>query len=222
MSVTDSQVTSSSSWESPLIVIPVVREPLVVGLILVGLGTTSTGTAAELAPPIVQARAQTNSGGIPDSVRAPDSDVAELRLVSGLSWDQLARLFGVSRRAVHFWVSGKPMTLANEERLYSLLSVFRKMDRGSAAENRALLFGFSERGETPFELLVRGEFDRALFLIGMGTAMRRKPLAPLPTAESKKRAPPPPERLADAMHARVHVDKGRLVAATPIRSRRAK
>lgn len=43
-----------------------------------------------------------------------------------LSWDELAKLFGVSRRTVHYWVSGSRMAAHNQQRLESL--VFRTRD----------------------------------------------------------------------------------------------
>ena len=36
---------------------------------------------------------------------------------SGLTWDQLRRLFGVSRRALHMWAGGAQMNSRNQERL---------------------------------------------------------------------------------------------------------
>ena len=34
-------------------------------------------------------------------------EIAELRSLSGLTWEQTARLLGVTRRSVHFWASGE-------------------------------------------------------------------------------------------------------------------
>ena len=82
--------------------------------------------------------------------------IGELRRLSGLTWDQLARLFGVSRRSVHFWASGKPMAPSNEEHLRRLLAVVRKVDRGSARANRAILLGADEDGISLFDLLAAG------------------------------------------------------------------
>lgn len=43
--------------------------------------------------------------------------VEELHARTGLTWQQLARLFGVSRRAVHMWANGNRMSSTNLERL---------------------------------------------------------------------------------------------------------
>ena len=39
--------------------------------------------------------------------------IAQLRRLTGLTWEQLAYLFGVSRQSVHFWASGGTMTAAH-------------------------------------------------------------------------------------------------------------
>ena len=43
--------------------------------------------------------------------------IEALHARTGLTWQQLARLFGVSRRAVHMWASGNRMSSTNLERL---------------------------------------------------------------------------------------------------------
>src|SRR5918996_4642559 len=39
--------------------------------------------------------------------------VLELHRLSGLTWAQLASVFGVDRRAIHFWAAGRPMSAGN-------------------------------------------------------------------------------------------------------------
>lgn len=55
------------------------------------------------------------------SVVSPAELLVETREASGLTWDQLARYFGVSRRAVHLWAAGGRMSAANEELLAHLV-----------------------------------------------------------------------------------------------------
>lgn len=62
--------------------------------------------------------------------------VTALRNDSGLTWDQLARLFGVSRRAVHFWASGGNMNSQNHQMASQLLSQVRALAGQSAEERR--------------------------------------------------------------------------------------
>ena len=143
--------------------------------------------------------------------------IAELRRTSGLTWDQIGRLFGVSRRSVHFWASGKPMNVANEQHLLQVLDVVRRADRGDARSNRAVLFEVSADG-TPFDLLASKRFDEAGALLGRGPGSRRLTLRPLDAKAAAERTPLPPEALIDAMNDRVHRDVGRVRPARTVRN----
>ena len=143
--------------------------------------------------------------------------IAELRRTSGLTWDQIGRLFGVSRRSVHFWASGKPMNAANEQHLLQVLDIVRRADRGDALSNRAVLFEVSADG-TPFDLLASKRFDEAGALLGRGPGRRRLTLRPLDAKAAAERAPLPPEALIDAMNDRIHRDVGRVRPARTVRS----
>lgn len=72
------------------------------------------------------------------------SRVRRLKEDSGLTWDQLRRLFGVSRRAVHMWAGGARMNSRNEERLAYLERIVSAAG-STAAERRDALVG-SPRG----------------------------------------------------------------------------
>lgn len=49
--------------------------------------------------------------------QSPADAIAELRETLELSWDELAALFGVSRRTVHYWARGARLSSANQARL---------------------------------------------------------------------------------------------------------
>jgi DNA-binding transcriptional regulator YiaG len=139
-------------------------------------------------------------------VRA-EAAIGELRRLSGLTWDQLARLLDVSRRALHFWASGMAMTPANEERLGRLLGVVRQIDRGSASENRAVLLGARGDGTVPFDRLAEGRYEEVVDLLGPG-GPPRKPRMKVSAAVLAERAPRPPEELVGALHDRIHHELG--------------
>jgi DNA-binding transcriptional regulator YiaG len=84
---------------------------VIVGQILAGIGTTTIEEFTTVAPP------QTNAGASAPEPSLTGDALSELRRLSGLSWEQLARMLGVSRRALHFWASGKAMARSNEEHL---------------------------------------------------------------------------------------------------------
>ncbi|WP_152628111.1 hypothetical protein [Streptacidiphilus neutrinimicus] len=77
--------------------------------------------------------------------------VTQLRADTGLTWDQLGRLFGVSRRAVHLWASGKQMNARNIELLSALEKLVSKAPGGNPQERRAWLFSPDREGVTPLE-----------------------------------------------------------------------
>jgi transcriptional regulator with XRE-family HTH domain len=141
------------------------------------------------------------------SVEATRSAIYELRRLSGLTWDQLARLFNVSRRSLHFWASGKPLNSDNQEHLQRLLSVLRKIDRGSAAENRIALLQPTPDGLLPIDLLAGARYDEVVAALGIAPARRKQiTLIPLSAEAQAARKPVPPERLTGALHDNVHRD----------------
>lgn len=198
-----------------------VRQHVLVGCMLAGLGTSAVYAApADLGRP-QRAIEQTTAGTIAQSAQPAGTAIGELRRLSGLTWDQLARMFGVSRRSLHFWASGKPMAPSNEEHLQRVLAILRKLDRGTASANRAALLGAREDGTLPFDLLVEGDYERALALLGPGEERRVSP--PKLSEEARAaRVPRPPEELVGALQDRISPTSGRLLAAKPIATPRRK
>jgi transcriptional regulator with XRE-family HTH domain len=200
---------------------------------LVGLGTSSAHALTEeqihrALPPADQTTAGAAplffvavTGADPAPAEPAGAAIAELRRVSGLTWDQLARLFGVSRRSVHFWASGKPMAPSNEEHLHRVLAVLRKIDRGSASANRTALLGVRKDGSIPFDLLVARDYGGVLVLLGRGETRRVSP-PKLSDQARATRAPRPPEEMVGALQDRIHPTSGRLFGAKPIATTRRK
>ncbi len=149
--------------------------------------------------------------------RSTASALVELRRISGLTWDQLGRIFGVSRRSVHFWASGKPLNATNEERLHRVLDVVRGADRGSASANRAALLA-PVGGRVPLELLASQDFDDAREILGRGVPRRALHHDDMITPSKDARRPPRPETLIDALHDDPYVDVGRGRAARTTRN----
>lgn len=142
--------------------------------------------------------------------------VSELRRISGLTWEQLGELFGVSRRSVHFWASGQPLNAANEARLLHVLDIVRAGDRGSAAETRAALVA-REGEKSVFDLLAAGQLDEARALLGNGPGRRRLVRHELSPEAKAARAPLRVEELIEARHEPVHRDPGGARAARTVR-----
>lgn len=81
--------------------------------------------------------------------------VAELKARSGLTWTQIAQLFGVTRRAVHLWVEGGSMSTPNRERLGELHTIVsRSGQTDPSAVRQWLLSAESGSTRTRFAVLV--------------------------------------------------------------------
>lgn len=154
-----------------------------------------------------------------EEAQSTSSAIMELRRLSGLTWEQLATLFNVARRSLHFWASGKPVNAPNEERLRRVLAVVRKADRGFASKNRAMLLEDRD-GVVPFDLLARGEYETFIELVGTGPGRRELKLAPLSLEALEARKPQPPEELVGALQDRVHVDVGRARPGRAVKNKK--
>ncbi len=125
--------------------------------------------------------------------------INELRRLSGLTWEQLARLFNVSRRTLHFWASGQKINSLNEEKLNRLLGIVRYIDRGSASLNRDLLLQPNNNEKLLFDLLIAGKYQEVKNFLGSGNAPKKPKLNPLSEDAIKSRTPISPENLIDAL-----------------------
>lgn len=83
---------------------------------------------------------------------ATDDTVAKLRLLTGLTGDQMGRLFGVSRRSIQGWIAGATMAAPHQERLSSLLA--RVAPLGSSADERKRQLLSSAAGPSIFHQMV--------------------------------------------------------------------
>jgi DNA-binding transcriptional regulator YiaG len=93
-------------------------------------------TAAPTSAAAQPAAAAAETAGADRATQA--AEVRWLHEASGLTWEQLGRMFGVSRRAVHLWANGGRMNAANAELLGQLVAVVRELP-GDADERRSVL-----------------------------------------------------------------------------------
>ena len=190
-------------------------------------GTSSAEPTTIWGAPYIHESDTTASGPSRDAVatqvenetEATRQAVSELRRISGLTWKQLAGLFGVSRRSVHFWANGKPLNATNHQRLMRVLDVVRGADRGTARSTRAALLD-ARKGTTAFELLADQRFREARAALGRGRTRLVPVLTQLSAAAQTARKPLPPDELYDAKSDRVHQEPGRARAARTARGQR--
>jgi len=187
--------------------------------ITLSIFTVSCTPAETFARYLVAASEMTTSGvTLPVAPEATQKAVNELRKLSGLTWDQLAKLFNVSRRSLHSWASGERLRPFNEENLNRLLGTIQYIDRGSASLNRSLLLQPNSDG-TPFlDLLVAGEHETVKRILGSGNASQQLKLGGLSEDARQSRMPPNPADLVDALQDTIHREVGRSRAVRTNRS----
>lgn len=95
------------------------------------------------------------------ATNTPAESISRLRVLSGLTADQVGRLLGVSRRSVQNWVAGNAMALQHEEQVSRLLSIIQSLPGSTADERRAALLD-SRSGQSLFQQLLaqRGDASR--------------------------------------------------------------
>ena len=147
-------------------------------------------TLANPSPPILLR-------GKPEPVRHGRS-VAEIRRLSGLTWDELAGLMHVSRRSLHHWVSGKSVSAEHQTRLQRLLAALRRLDRGDSSQNRNLLLTPDDTGALLLDLLKAGQYDAAVTAVGQASPSRVSPRTALSATARASRMPPAPAALVEA------------------------
>lgn len=87
--------------------------------------------------------------------------IRDLKQRSGLTWEQLASMFGVSRRAVHGWASGARLNAHHAETLTAMRTLLRQVEaHGDPEATRLALLDASHpaarsepRGDNPLDRL---------------------------------------------------------------------
>src|SRR4051794_6512932 len=125
------------------------------------LPTDSTSaTLRSVAPTFTEAASATEAAG---------KKITEARRLSGLTWEELARAMGVTRRTLHLWANGRPIGSANEERLARLLAAVRAVDRRTSRSTRdAIMTPAGVDGRLPLDLLADGQFEDFIATVGRG------------------------------------------------------
>ena len=205
---------------------PSAQRAIKVIFLATALGVTPTSAAATTQAGEVEARRfvnlWTSSGGVRIETSADQpfaAAVLEIRRRSGLTWEQLATMFGVDRRSVHLWAAGRPMSAPNAERLNRVLVAIRRLDQGSPSATRAWLHTPAAQGSLPLDLLREGRFEE--IPVSTSRVISPRP-APLSDAAKAARAPRPPHEVIAARQGRVHIERGKLITAVPFKASKPK
>jgi transcriptional regulator with XRE-family HTH domain len=144
--------------------------------------------------------------GLSDSffkVKPPSVQVAlqEIKTTTGLTWQQLARVFKVTQRSLHLWMDGEALDPVHLERLYRVLTIVRKLPYSESFQNRTFLLSPQADGTILLDLLVAGDDD--VFLARVERTPVSVNAGTTPSVDG--RVPLPPSVLMDASQDTLHV-----------------
>ena len=176
-------------------------------------GMSSPATASTYQIHIPSER--TSSGPARPVFEAPTETAAsammEIRRRAGLTWDEMANLFGVTRRSVHHWANGNAVNSKNEQAIRQTLAIVRRLDRGASGDTKALLFTAGADSLTVIDLLRDGRFQEA-FARTPSRVTTETSRVPLSKKARDARRPPAPGVLVDAIQDRPDIPAKARVA----------
>lgn len=108
------------------------------GLALIFIGAVTTANY-QLTPRSELTNSWPLGGRTTAPAPLPSESILEIRRRSGLTFDELAEFFGVSRRSLHLWVNGKEPTAKHRWQIQQALAIVREIETGSVAQNREIL-----------------------------------------------------------------------------------
>lgn len=189
------------------------------------------GTSSSAAVPDELLAQQLTSGALIEGYRTtsgsqrvqespePQRLILELRRKSGLTWSELAGLFRVDRRTLHFWARGASPTRRNAQRLRNVVQVVRLLDQGDPNATKRALSTPDSRGRTVLGLMASQRFSAARTFVTTGSEekglradlQRKRPPRLSATVRRQRRAFDPDELLGAV--ASDEYDNGRYLAS---------
>jgi hypothetical protein len=111
---------------------------------LIAERVTSVGLPVEGVPLAAAAELVTGGTSTAKAIRKAHED-------SGLTWEQLARVFCVSRRSVHLWANGARMNATNVELLMRFVDFLDRLEAASPDERRTALLAIGRDGKSALD-----------------------------------------------------------------------
>ena len=85
---------------------------------------------------------------------------------SGLTWEQIARAFDVSRRAVHLWANGGRVSAGNAEAIQSFAALVRGASSATLDETRNALLSVGSDGLSPLDRFRQSQYESSVAITG--------------------------------------------------------
>lgn len=155
-----------------------------------------------------------SSENIPSTARG----ILAIRQIANLTWDETAKVFGVSRRSVHLWANGRHPSGDQERKLNRILGILSSHQNLGPSLLREKLMSSAQSGTLFFDLLCNDEFEafQSLFSIDSEPRQYSPPSLHLETRAYTAQSP---ILLLDALQDRPVV-AGRTIAKKTVRLKR--
>jgi hypothetical protein len=112
---------------------------------------------------------------VPTYGAALSSAIYDIRRLSGLTWEELAELFSVQRRSVHYWANGGALKPQHDMHVRLVLNAVLQFDRRGAAAARQTLLTPDASGTRPLDLLAQRRYHDAVVLFNSTPKVSTKP-----------------------------------------------
>lgn len=103
-----------------------------------------------------------------NSVISARDAVGQIKVLSGLTQEQISEILGVDRRSTYHWLAGQEPSDTKYEKLMRILSALQYMDRGITRINKRILLSPTEGGKLIKDYLTEGNFQKFLQTAGRG------------------------------------------------------
>lgn len=141
--------------------------------------------------------------------------ILTIRQLANLTWDETAKVFGVSRRSVHLWANGRHPSGDQERKLNRVLGILSAYQTLAPSVLREKLMASAKPGTLFFDLLCNDEFEAFQGLFSAEYETGQYPIA-RQSFETAGHSSPPPILLLDALQDRP-ITAGKALAKKSVR-----
>jgi transcriptional regulator with XRE-family HTH domain len=145
--------------------------------------------------------------------RTTAQNVLEIRFLSGLTWQEVGELFGVSRRSAHNWANGETLRPDNVALVSEALLAIKALHRPSSTETRIALLAQLPNGRRPLDLLRARLWPEAI------AAVKALPAYPIPPSPHPDATQMHPTAYFGALTDSLGSTSGRLIRSRRMRRR---
>ena len=153
-----------------------------------------------------------------ESTPSTARSILAIRQLANLTWDETAKVFGVSRRSVHLWANGRHPSGDQERKLNRVLGILSAYQTLGPSVLREKLMASAKPGTLFFDLLCNDELQAFQDLFSAECETGQYPILSR-SFETARHLSPPPILLLDALQDRP-ITAGKALAKKSVRLKR--